>query len=389
MKKTFLIISMLVAFSMAGTMKDSRDGKTYKTVKIGDQVWMAENLNYKTGESKCYDNKESNCKKYGRLYTWEAAKMACPSGWHLPSEDEFGTLLATVGASDKERSENLRVRSWEKGSNKFGFSALPAGLYNSYYEEFSSLGYGTLFWSSTEDNSSRAYYLGIGGSGANVYYGGKGYGVSGRCLQDSNEGGEASSQRSEAQPPSGTLKDSRDGKTYKTVKIGKQTWMAENLNYPIGKSKCYENEPENCEEYGRLYTWDDAKKACPNGWHLPSKEEMESFVEEVKVRIEQTVTQKKLDAVPLREGEGEWYNHLRDASWREGFDSFGFSALPAGSYNSRNKEFHSLGNITLFWSSTEYDSDYAYYLDIPRRPRVRRSYDKNHGHSVRCLQDSN
>lgn len=185
MGKIFVTVVLLATFSMAGTMKDSRDGQTYKTVKIGNQVWMAENLNYKTGESKCYDNKESNCKKYGRLYTWDEALNACPTGWHLPSKEEFGTLLATVGASSGDGS-NLRAGSWKNGKDKYGFSALPAGNYYSNLKKFLSLGDYTLFWSSTENNSSRAYDLDVYDGFAGVSDGDKFDGSSVRCLQDSN-----------------------------------------------------------------------------------------------------------------------------------------------------------------------------------------------------------
>ncbi len=241
------------------------------------------------------------------------------------------------------------------------------------------------------------------------------------CGDDNPSGAKDDDSSSVATPPSikdekGTVKDSRDGKVYKTVKIGAQTWMAENLNVDVEGSWCYDNDPANCEKYGRLYTWaaaidsvalaNDADNpqtcgygetctlpavvqgVCPAGWHLPSSEEMRTFIEAVKVRVEQIVTQKKLDAVPLKKGEDRFYNHLRDSSWSEGFDSFGFSALPAGGYDSIYEEFFGLGDYANFWASTEDGSYGAYVLSISDDYALVYYFDMyNYGHSVRCLQD--
>jgi len=118
-------------------LTDSRDGKKYKIVKIGTQTWMAENLNYNAKGSKCYDNQESNCQKYGRLYNWKTAvNAACPEGWHLPSNGEWNALMATV--STNRAGTFLKATSgWKNngnGEDKYGFSALPGGSGDSFYE---------------------------------------------------------------------------------------------------------------------------------------------------------------------------------------------------------------------------------------------------------------
>ena len=141
--------------------KDDRDGQTYKTVKIGDQVWMAENLNFETDSSFCHNNVESNCAKYGRLYIWGAAMLACPDGWHLPSKDEWGTLFTTVGGQSTAGSKLKSTSGWNSsanGTDDFGFSALPAGCRYDY-DYFDSDGYYAYFWSATEEYSGMAYSM--------------------------------------------------------------------------------------------------------------------------------------------------------------------------------------------------------------------------------------
>ena len=169
------------------------------------------------------------------------------------------------------------------------------------------------------------------------------------------------------------LTDKRDGKKYKIVKIGNQTWMAENLNYDASGSKCYDNQPANCEEYGRLYNWATAKNACPSGWHLPSKVEYETLDKYVG---DQNVAGKKLKA------KSGWTKN------GNGTDDYGFSALPGGvGYPGGSFDF--IGLNGLWWGATELNASFAYYrymyYDIS--DMVRYSFSKSCLFSVRCLQD--
>ena len=209
-----------------------------------------------------------------------------------------------------------------------------------------------------------------------------------------------------------TIIDSRDGKVYRTVKLGDQVWMAENLDYADssktpslkGRSWCFRNEPRNCELAGRLYTWaaaiDSVRLAtdtenpqtcgdasgknckisgtiqglCPDGWLLPSEMEWDTlFV---------TVGGGEKAGKILKSQKG-WDRN------RNGTDDFGFSALPAGRYNFNEKSFHWDGSYAEFWSSTQSDDAGAYSIYLERRDNVLVEYNDfdGFGHSVRCLKD--
>jgi uncharacterized protein (TIGR02145 family) len=102
MKQLILLFTLLPCIAF-GQLTDKRDGKTYKTVKIGNQVWMAENLAFKpsSGNYWAYDDDNSNVAKYGYLYDWETALDVCPAGWHLPSDKEWPVLTDYLGGVKK------------------------------------------------------------------------------------------------------------------------------------------------------------------------------------------------------------------------------------------------------------------------------------------------
>lgn len=180
------------------SMTDSRDGHVYKTVEIGTQVWMAENLNYEISGSYCYDDNPVNCDTYGRIYVWSAAMNACPAGWHLPSREEFETLIEFVGGESKA-GQYLKSRSgWKSamGSDDYGFAALPGGdraLDGAYYFEreeanfMSSSGNicdnGVYYFGECETN---AYYMILihNSTRARINYSDKEIGYSVRCVKN-------------------------------------------------------------------------------------------------------------------------------------------------------------------------------------------------------------
>lgn len=133
---------------------DSRNNRSYAYVTIGTQIWMAENLNYASDDSYCYRDDASYCAEYGRMYSFESAQKACPSGWHLPSYNEWAELNNYIVTKGYRVSKALRSTSWY-GDDTFGFAALPGGY--CYYPTYMDVGYLTSFWSSTKESSLYGY----------------------------------------------------------------------------------------------------------------------------------------------------------------------------------------------------------------------------------------
>lgn len=163
---------------------DPRDGQVYRITSIGNQLWMAQNLNYNSSDSWCMAD---DCSRYGRLYTWNAARLACPSGWHLPSKREYETLWRTVGGEWQAGVVLKATTGWGysgNGRDTYGFAAIPGG-YIGATGAWNHARDRADFWTSTEYNDSKAYDMDIYGEtdAAKMAPDGKGYGFSVRCVK--------------------------------------------------------------------------------------------------------------------------------------------------------------------------------------------------------------
>ena len=156
-----------------GYFIDSRDNQRYDWIKIGNRIWMSENINYDCGDDCwCYKNDETMCDKYGKLYTWEKAVNICPKGWHLPDDKEWRELINLLGitVSDTNRTgyycdmagdylkTNYDWHSNGNGTNKSGFSALPAGLKSHGFTSFGQIYEYAFFWTCTSIKKKNALY---------------------------------------------------------------------------------------------------------------------------------------------------------------------------------------------------------------------------------------
>ncbi|MCX6226498.1 MAG: T9SS type A sorting domain-containing protein [Bacteroidia bacterium] len=499
------------------------DGKNYTVVKNGVQTWMAENLAWlpsvspssggsdtspyyyvydyegnKVGEAKFSDNYPA----YGALYNWEAAKTACPTGWHLPSEAEWTTFTSYLGSAAGGKMKETGTTHWVSpntaATNESGFTVVPGGL-RSYPGSFADLGNYSYFWTASEGDATHAWVRILAGydDGVGRYSISRNRGYSVRCIVGPaavlptvttaditaisastatcggnviSDGGAQITARgvcwSTSQNPTflsnrtsdgkgnglfssnmsdltvnttyyvrayatnsvgtaygeqkeftttgggvdGTFTDSRDGHAYKTVAIGTQTWMAENLAWlPAVSSSSSGSETSPCyyvynyqdtsvddamatgnySIYGVLYNWEGAKTACPSEWHLPSDDELKILeknrgMSESDANAEGYRTSGTVGGKLKESGTTHWISPNAGAT-----NSTGFTVLPGG-YRDDNGAFYDLGNLARFWSSSETGSSYAWYrcllfdLDGVDRGRNRRGF----GFSVRCLQNN-
>ncbi len=170
---------------------DKRDGKTYKTVKIGNQTWMAENLAFKpeTGNYWGYDNDNKNAAKYGYLYDWNTANKVCPTGWHLPSDIEWPVLTDYLGGVQVAGTKMKSTSGWQdggNGTNESGFNAFPGG-YRDGSGDFSYFGYYGFWWSSSEFYAGYVWFRRLDKDSGNVYRSANIFSTAGfsvRCIKD-------------------------------------------------------------------------------------------------------------------------------------------------------------------------------------------------------------
>ena len=197
-------------FASYGKLVDERDGQIYRTVKIGEQTWMAENLNYEDSSSVIYGEYDYSyhfLDSYGRFYNWYTAmnpenplscppypcrlkelsykvQGACPRGWHLPVQTEWNSLLSEVGMAAKSLKSGIGWADEGNGTDTYGFSALPVGSFG----EGEGVGWYARFWSYTDFGENDPHFLELSYNQTSAQFGAYKYtGISIRCIKDEDE----------------------------------------------------------------------------------------------------------------------------------------------------------------------------------------------------------
>jgi uncharacterized protein (TIGR02145 family) len=408
-----------VSWSCGDPIIDTRDNQSYTTVQIGDQCWMAENLNvgdivlpYEQSnnsiiEKLCYNNTATNCDEYGGLYEWnemmnysgaENSQGICPAGWHVPGLGDWDILIQSSGGASvaggklKETGYIHWVEPNTGATNESGFTAFGSGKYEDGYGLLNQYGsYWTSFFNG-EDQFLKYVRYNSGSIETGYSYFEYSNCNAVRCIKDN-------------EPTWGCgdpIIDNRDNQSYNTVQIGEQCWMAENLNTgtmitgitemtdnSMIEKYCYNNITDNCETYGGLYQWDEAMQytiqegsqgICPANWHLPADTEWLSLTN--YLGGENNAGGKVKTIGTSEGGTGLWHSPNTGAT-----NESGFSATPGGIAN--EGDFFNLGYLAHFWSSTENDEVSAWYrLLYYYNTLVSRDTDSRiYGFSVRCVQD--
>ena len=297
----------------------------------------------------------------------------------MPTEAEWDTLFAAVGGPSVAGKKLKSKRDWlycknktapdndGNGTDEIGFSVRPVGFFHKWGSVDESEGYKTCFHTAEKDENSKERELCFSYCSDSVArtdsYTYKALSV--RCIKDypgQKTKDEKQAGAAHVVPPSstvkGTFKDPRDGQTYKTVKIGKQTWIAQNLNYKTKNRKCLEHDSTNCDVSGSLYPWADAMKACPAGFHLPTETDWNILID--------AVGDSMTAARALKSSEG-WAGY-KDVNGG-GPDEYGFSAQPISSWFPPDEMFPEgtfsvSGYAAAFWTTKEFDADSAYVIGM-------------------------
>lgn len=370
-----------------GVFKDSRDGQMYKTVKIGNQVWFAENLRYDCSAVQ----KPSNClkEKYGNFYEvptdpydFSVIEQVIPAGWRLPKEDDLQQLRKYVSVYScgifEVTSSFLSAKSkWDElNCDAFGFNgAFSDGLYignlwtsmlreGKYSGNIRCLMKDPSSWVPASDAELIAYEKYTQErlkpfitriENEEEWLSCKKYNDKERCLKFLN--------RLAAEVPKlefGEYQDARDGLLYRTVKIGNRTWLAENLRYNHKASLPCNKNKNLMKEYGRLYPKSSLTDVVPEGWRLPNQKDIDSL-KDVLVKYEFVDSGRASCA-------------LRSKSWSDGVDVFGLNILGAGRWSNDecfSKEYSGFGEEAFFWCREGdvavaihvYDGEVKYYLE--------------------------
>lgn len=422
MRLTFLNTILFLFSTIAQSQITASDGKTYKAVKIGNQTWMAENLNvstYRNGDTIpqvqdpkawstlttgawCYyGGKAESGDKYGKLYNWYAIndpRGLAPQGWHIPTDAEWTTLTTFLGGKTESSGKIKSARGWSQsgnGNNESGFNALPGGT-RSINEAFSFVGDYGYWWTSSSFDGSSAWnrFLAYNNNYIGRSTGWKQFGNSVRCIKD--EGENSVSNTNQSQKVDSSLNPALASETtaltesdkIASMKIGDQVWMTQNVDVtkfqngdriPEAKTDaewekasklkqpawCYYNNDSSGEKnYGKLYNWyavNDKRGLAPAGWHIPRETEWAKLI--------------------ARFG-GE-----RSAG--EVIKSNGFGAYLSG-FRDVDGSFHNDGLVCYWWGATESSSANAWCYSITYFSSALNSdnsADKQKGLSVRCVKN--